>query len=122
MQIKTAKKLLANIRFSQGRNVARNDKGQNLTVWNIDLTDDDLIKKYDEQNGQCYWSKKTLNEEYNYINKHPLAISVDRIDNRIGYEYNNVVLTLRLFNLGRGSYAGNFAPIVDFIYQEENNL
>ena len=45
-----------------------------------------------------------LKEEYNYIKHHPLAISVERLDNQLGYTYENTVLTRRLYNLGRMAF------------------
>lgn len=118
MNSKTAKKLLSNINFSQTRNIARNKLGQNLAIQEIELSSDDLIQKFINQNGKCYWSGISLNESYNYISRHPLAISVDRLDNKIGYVNSNVVLTLRLFNLGKGSYSGDFSTIINQIKLE----
>ena len=118
MKTETAKKLLSNIKFGQTRNAARKKTGQGLTVKDIELTTDDLLKIYYEQKGKCYWSNINLDEKYNYISRHPLAISVDRLDNKKGYIYGNVALTLRVFNLGKASYDGNFKSVVDFIREE----
>ena len=49
------------------------------------------------------------------MTRHPLAISVDRLDNKKGYVYGNVALTLRVFNLGKASYTGDFKSVVNFI-------
>ncbi len=65
---------------------------------------DEILKKFDEQDGKCYWSGLPLKEEYNYIKHHPLAISVERLDNQLGYTYENTVLTRRLYNLGRMAF------------------
>ena len=115
MKLETAKKLLSNIKFGQTRNAARKKTGQGLTVKDIELTAEDLIKIYSEQRGKCYWSNIGLDEQYNYITRHPLAISVDRLDNKKGYVYGNVALTLRVFNLGKASYTGDFKSVVNFI-------
>jgi|TARA_B100002052_G_scaffold282478_1_gene292519 hypothetical protein len=115
MKLETAKKLLSNIKFGQTRNAARKKTGQGLTVKDIELTAEDLIKIYSEQKGKCYWSNIGLDEQYNYITRHPLAISVDRLDNKKGYVYGNVALTLRVFNLGKASYTGDFKSVVNFI-------
>jgi len=112
MKEETAKKLMANIKFGQDRNAARKNKGQGLTVKKIELTPDDLIQKFSDQDGKCYWSGISLDESYNSISKHPLAISVDRLDNTIGYTFNNVALTLRILNLGKASYTGNFETVI----------
>jgi len=118
MKIETAKKLISNIKFGQTRNAARKKTGQGLTVKDIELTTDDLIKIYSEQNGKCYWSNINLDEKYNYITRHPLAISVDRLNNKKGYNYGNVALTLRVFNLGKASYTGDFNSVMNFIKEE----
>jgi hypothetical protein len=121
MNIKTCKKILKNISFSQTRNTSRVEKGQNLKVWSLKLTEEDILRKYEEQGGRCYWLGIRLNEKYNYEKKHPLAISVDRIDNSKGYEYDNIVLCLRVLNLGRGSYEGDFREIIDILMEELND-
>ena len=102
MDKKTAKKLMANISYSQSRN-----RVNNRPVKEILLTEDLLIKKYEEQDGKCYWSDLDLDEGFNYIKHHPFAISVERLDNSKGYTYENTVLSRRLFNLGRMAYPEN---------------
>ena len=99
MNLKTAKKLMANVSYSQSRN-----RVNNRPVKEILLDEGLLIKKFDEQDGKCYWSGLPLKEEYNYIKHHPLAISVERLDNQLGYTYGNTVLTRRLYNLGRMAF------------------
>ena len=99
MNLKTAKKLMANVSYSQSRN-----RVNNRPVKEILLDEGLLIKKFDEQDGKCYWSGLPLKEEYNYIKHHPLAISVERLDNQLGYTYENTVLTRRLYNLGRMAF------------------
>ena len=115
MKKETVKRLMANIKFGQDRNAARKNKGQGLTVKEIELTPDDLIQKFSDQDGKCYWSGISLDESYNYISKHPLAISVDRLDNTIGYTFDNVALTLRVFNNGKKDYTGNFESVIKTI-------
>tara|TARA_B100000131_G_scaffold296416_1_gene314235 strand:- start:1293 stop:1664 length:372 start_codon:yes stop_codon:yes gene_type:complete len=115
MKLETAKKLISNIKFGQTRNAARKNKGQGLTVKDIDLTPYDLIKKFQDQDGKCHWSGIALDESYNYITRHPLAISVDRLENNKGYTFDNVALTLRVFNLGKASYTGDFSEVVEII-------
>jgi hypothetical protein len=99
MNLKTAKKLMSNVSYSQSRN-----RVNNRPVKEILLDEGLLVKKFDEQDGKCYWSGLPLKEEYNYIKHHPLAISVERLDNRLGYTYENTVLTRRLYNLGRMAF------------------
>ncbi|ADO97756.1 endonuclease [Synechococcus phage S-ShM2] len=102
MNLKTAKKLMSNVSYSQSRN-----RVNNRPVKEIFLDENLLIQKFDEQNGKCYWSGLPLKEEYNYIKHHPLAISVERLDNQLGYTYENTVLTRRLYNLGRMAFPEN---------------
>lgn len=117
MNEETAKKLISNIKFGQTRNAARKSLGQGLRVQPIEVSDKDLIKKFYDQDGKCYWSGINLDENFNYIKRHPLAISVDRLDNQIGYIYDNLALTLRIFNLGKGSFSGDFAGVMKTIKQ-----
>jgi hypothetical protein len=113
MKPKTANKIISNIKFGQTRIAARG-----YTPKEITLTVDDLLKKFIQQDGKCYWSKIPLDDKYNYISKHPLAISVDRLDNTIGYCYDNVALTLRVFNLGKGSYKGDFPEVINHLKEQ----
>ena len=112
MELKTAKKILTNIKFGQRRNAARIEQGQGLTVQEIEISAQDIVDLCKKQKGKCHWSGLAFDEKYNYISKHPLAISLDRLNNKIGYVHGNVALTLRVFNLGRGSYFGDFEPIM----------
>lgn len=117
MTKKTAKKILSNIKFGQTRNASRIKQGQGLREQAIELTPDDILRKFEEQDGKCHWSGLALDEQFNYLNRHPFAISVDRLDNQVGYTYENVALTLRIFNLGRGSYQGDFRAIMDCLQE-----
>lgn len=96
VNIKTAKKILRGIRYSQGRN-----KVSNRAVKDIQLTPEQLVEIFNKQGGKCYWSGLELDENYNFIKFHPFAISPDRLDNSAPYTTENVVLCRRLFNLGR---------------------
>ena len=115
MNDETAKKLVSNIKFGQTRNAARKSLGQGLRVQPIEVSAKDLIRKFHDQEGKCHWSGISLDEKFNYIKRHPLAISVDRLDNQIGYIYDNLALTLRIFNLGKGSFSGDFAGVMKTI-------
>jgi hypothetical protein len=110
--LKDAKKIYQNIKFSNSRNCWLRSNGENRIITEITLTPEDLIRKYEEQNGLCYWSELQLKPEFNYIKRHPLAISVERVDNSKGYTYENIKLVIRMFNLGRCSYQGDFHEVV----------
>ena len=105
---KVCKKLLSNINYSQSRNSV-----SNRPVKANELTVELLQKKFEEQDGKCYWSHIELNEEHNFVKHHPLAISVERLDNKKDYTYENTVLALRLFNLGRMAFpADQFTEVI----------
>jgi hypothetical protein len=113
LSVKTAKKLLANVKWGQGRNKHRKSLGSSgLRVEEMQITSGDIIQQFNKQNGLCYYSGLPMNEEYNHISRHPFAISVERLDNKKGYVLDNIKLTRRLFNLGRGSYTGDFHKLM----------
>lgn len=107
MNLKTAKKMIGGIAYSQGRN-----KVSNRPVKEISVSPEDLIRKFNDQNGKCFWSNLPLNEEFNYIKHHPFAISPERLDNSKPYCYDNIVLTRRMFNLGRMAFPEDDFKIV----------
>lgn len=87
----------------------------------ITINENDLVRKYDEQFGLCHWSKIPMDVKNNSIPNHPLAISVDRIDPALGYTYDNTLLVLRLFNLGRNRYSfDDFPNIVQKLKESLN--
>ena len=67
----------------------------------VSITADYLENLYAEQNGSCYWTGFPLNPTSQFEKYNPLAPSIDRLDETQGYVPGNVVLCLRLFNLGR---------------------
>ncbi len=58
----------------------------------------------DIQRGKCYWLGFTMSLDDLYIPHSPFAVSVDRLDSSGDYTPDNIVLTLRFSNKGRGSY------------------
>lgn len=69
----------------------------------LDVTIDDLylIKQFSKQNGRCYWTDFPINPQGVFESNNPLAPSLERLDDQKGYIPGNVVIALRLFNLGR---------------------
>ena len=69
----------------------------------LDVTIDEeyLIKQYSKQNGKCYWTEFPVDPYGVYEKNNPLAPSLERLDESKGYVPSNVVICLRLFNLGR---------------------
>jgi len=69
----------------------------------VEITWEDLQQKYHQQNGLCHWFKIPIDLSHNLISWHPLAASCDRLDNNVGYTKDNIVITTRFSNLGRGA-------------------
>lgn len=98
---------------------------------NIEWTD--LRDQYYKQNKKCYWLGLDLDLCDNLTSWHPLAISCDRIDNDIGYVKDNIVISSRFANLGRGAankdlFTSSLEKIIsaikhnDLIREESNEL
>lgn len=80
------------------------------------ITVDDLKNQFALQKGLCYYFNKPLDKNYNYMRNHPLAISVDRIDNSKGYFPDNIVLCYRCANLGRGEFdQSKFEEVIEYL-------
>lgn len=118
LSLQDARKIFQNMKFSTSRNNWLRTNGENRVVTEITMTPEDLIRKYQEQSGLCYWSEIPLDASFNYIKRHPLAISVERLDNKQGYTYENIRLVIRMFNLGRCSYGGDFHQVIELLKQK----
>ena len=70
----------------------------------IDITIDDLKDLWKIQKGKCYWLGIDMSLEDLFIPHSPFSVSVDRLNSDRGYHRNNIVLTTRFANRGRGSY------------------
>lgn len=116
-----AKRIFKNIKFSVMRNDWLRSNGENRVLAEISMTHDDLIRRFADQGGKCHWSGLPLCASYNYIKRHPFAISVERVDNKAGYSYENIRLVIRLFNLGRCSYQGDFHEIITTLKENLKN-
>lgn len=60
-----------------------------------------LIKQFSKQSGKCYWTDFPINPQGVFESHNPLSPSLERLDETKGYIPGNVVIALRLFNLGR---------------------
>lgn len=85
----------------------------NSKVWipaKLYIDEKDLKNLWEKQNEVCYWFKIPLdsdllfNKHPDYFPKHPLAPSVDRIDDTKDYTIDNVVICCRFANFGRNVY------------------
>ena len=74
------------------------------------LTEQDLKDVWSRQNMKCYWFNIPLDfnllfSDYSlYKPKHPLAPSVDKIDDSGDYTIDNIVICCRFANFGRNVY------------------
>lgn len=68
----------------------------------FNITVEDLQQQFSAQNGRCWWFNIKLIPEDIFRPFYPLAMSVDRLDNAIGYTRDNIIITCRFANLGRG--------------------
>ena len=113
MDLKLAKKILNSIKWSMNRN-----KISQRPVKDIILSPQDIIEIYNKQEGKCYWTNVNLDTKYNYIAYHPLAMSADRRDNTQPYVKDNIVLTMRILNLGRREFPENeFPKVIDHLME-----
>jgi hypothetical protein len=82
-------------------------KGNQSTSYHeIDITLDDLKTQWEKQDGKCHWLGIDMSLQDLMISRSPFAPSVDRLDSSGEYTKDNIVLTTRFANLGRGAYAG----------------
>ncbi len=117
------KKLWKNVNMSAetgsaGMRVKRNPKRTNPIVvarkgnqatkrHKITITIEDLKKLWKRQDGLCHWLRIPMSLDDLYISHSPFAPSVDRLNNERGYHTDNIVLTTRFANRGRGAYEGD---------------
>ena len=67
-----------------------------------------LMKLFNEQLERCYWLGTKINVSDVLIPHHPLAPSIDRLNNDVGYVPGNVVITTRFANRGRCNVEDTF--------------
>lgn len=71
----------------------------------------DLENKWHEQDGRCHWTGMEMdlgllfNDHEDHAPMHPLAPSVDKINPNGNYEYDNIVICIRMMNFGRSTYS-----------------
>jgi hypothetical protein len=84
--------------------------GEKQKIWvpaKIILTPQEIEEKWNSQNGMCYWFEFPLDlgllykDHLDWMPKHPLAPSIDRINIDEDYTKDNVVICCRGANLGR---------------------
>ena len=67
-----------------------------------------LENLFNKQGGKCYWLNTVINPMDVFTSHHPLAPSIDRLDNNKGYVPGNVVITTRFANCGRRNTKDKF--------------
>lgn len=75
------------------------------------LTLDDLLNQYHKQNGLCAICGVQMAHKQRTL----FSISIDRIDNTLGYTPDNIQLVTKCMNLGRNT--ASIEEIKDFINQ-----
>jgi hypothetical protein len=90
------KKLMKNVRES-----SRSKGYTKRASLSVTITWEDLKKQFEKQDGRCFWSNVPIDPMSVFNIRSPMAMSVDRIDNKKGYTKRNICLTIRFVNLGR---------------------
>lgn len=99
----------ANVKMSakHGAGGARVVKKTGPSNRELTITLDDIKLLWEKQSGKCHWLNIDMSLEDVMIKDSPFAVSVERLDNSLGYVPGNVVLASRFANRGRGAYAGD---------------
>ena len=79
-------------------------RNQSTKLHDVTITKEDLVFLWEEQNGMCYWLDVPMSLDDLFISHSPFAVSVERLDSERGYHMDNVVLSTRFANKGRGAY------------------
>ena len=117
------KKLLSNVKLSAmtcgGKNaLSPSEKEQH--VRKVELTYKDLEDIwYNKQDEKCFWFGIRLNPNWLLEKHHPFALSVDRLGVGNDYTKDNVVISCRLANIGRGICdEEKFKEMISFLKSE----
>lgn len=99
--------------------------GENQRQWipaKVIVTPEELKEIWEQQDGKCYWFGVDLDMDLLYrdhpdwMPKHPLAPSIDKINPNGDYEKDNIVITSRFANFGRNVCDfDRFAEIVSIL-------
>ena len=81
------------------RNTNQSTKRHKITI-----TIYDLKELWKIQNGKCFWMGVDMSLEDLFVSNSPFAVSVERLNSDKGYHKDNIVLTTRFANRGRGKY------------------
>ena len=105
-QRKAAHEFLSKTNTDKGNDTKIRKGNQSTSYHKINITIDDLKTQWEVQSGRCYWLGIEMSLEDLFVTRSPFAPSVDRLDPDGHYTKENIVLTSRFANLGRGAYRG----------------
>jgi hypothetical protein len=103
--------------------------GENSKEWKpsrLYVTPEQLKQRFEEQDGKCHWFGIDLDldllfkDHPDWLPKHPLAPSVDRLDDELDYTLDNIVITCRFANFGRNIYPADRMPALVKLLRGEN--
>jgi len=66
------------------------------------ITLEDVLNQWELQDGRCGDSNVVIDASLLFSKRNPWAPSIDRVDNKIGYEPGNIRIVLSLWNTARG--------------------
>jgi hypothetical protein len=92
--------LLNNVKGTQAFNAWHQARGSNRPVKEIRITEQDIIDVFQKQNGMSKWLNIPIDPMDVFKTHYPLAPSIDRIDNSIGYTPENICIATRFENYG----------------------
>ena len=94
----------------EGKMMGSNPNSKPWIPAKIIITPDELREIWNKQDGKCYWMDQRMDiwllydDHPEWYQKHPLAPSVDRIDDDKDYTKDNIVLCYRGINFARNVY------------------
>ena len=104
------KHLMKNVELSSEHIVYVRNRGETSVIppkktrYEITITIEDLKELWRIQNGKCFWLGIDMSLEDLFVSYSPFAVSVERLDSNRGYHKDNIALTTRFANKGRGKY------------------
>ena len=121
------KHLMKNVELSSEHIVYVRNRGETSVIppkktrYEITITIEDLKELWRIQNGKCFWLGIDMSLEDLFVSYSPFAVSVERLDSNRGYHKDNIALTTRFANRGRGKYDNeNFKQRLDDLLENRS--